>query len=193
MEINNKIANIVSDYWVARIQNTKHDNGAYDFENFMANYLADQCVEKISQEQLNSFKVDLMEKIIELLEETKKSPFYDLYLGCDYSPCRDLYDIAKKYNIPELNFPFKVSMWFNRHHVSVSGSYGAKVEILYADKEYYEHLIEGCKSAIKTYESGEYHWLSREEEQESINSYKKEIEYYKEEIRKLKEVSNENS
>lgn len=193
MEINNKIANIVSDYWMSRIQNTKHDNGAHDFENFMANYLADQCVEGLSQEQLNGFKVDLIKLVNEQLEETHMSEFYELYLGCDYSPCKDLYDIAEKYNIPELNFPFKVSMWFNRHHVSVRGSYGAKVEILYADKEYYEHLIEGCKSAIKTYESGEYHWLSREEAQKSINSFKKEIECYKEEIRKLEEVNNENS
>jgi len=153
----------------------------------MANYLADQCVEKLSKEQLDGFKVDLMEKVIELLEETKKTPFYDLYLGCDYSPCKDLYDIAMKYNIPESNFPFKVGMWFNKHHVNVQRSYGAKIEVLYADKEYYEYLMEGRKLAIMTYESEKYHWLSKEEIQQSIEEIKKEIEFYKEEIRKLEE------
>lgn len=181
--MNDEVLTIVVNWWANRIIDTKHDNGAYDFTNFMANSLADMGVEKLTEEQIEGFKKDLKEEINEMYKEWGNCG--DLYLGCDYSPCVALRNAAKKNNIPELNFPFKVSMWFSNAHVVVKNGYGAEMEILYATKEYYLERIESCKRSIKRYENHEYDWLSVEEEKERIVGFEEEIKKYEQSIKEL--------
>lgn len=145
-----KVANIVSDYWVSRIQNTKHDNGAYDTNSLIANNIADLGVKELSQEQIDGFKKDLKDKIISLIND-QKSEFQELYLDCDYHPCGYLYDIAKAHDIPALNFPFKVMTMFNRHIVRIKGSYTSDWKTVYADIDYYQYEKRSCEENIEEF------------------------------------------
>ena len=177
-----EILNIIVDWWAKKIINTKHDNGAYDFTNFMANKLADMGVEQLATEQIEGFKRDLKEEIIKMYEEFPNS---NLYLGCDYSPCLELRNAGEKNNIPELNFPFKVSMWFSNNHVNVRGGYGAKTETIYATEEYYLDRIKSTEESIKKYENKYYAWCTDEENLEAIIALKEDVENYKKAIVKL--------
>ncbi len=99
---------IVTNWWADKISgNVRHDNGALnEAPSAMACILADLLVKPITEEQLETFKAVLEERLIEQLSSRGR---VDLY--CDYGPDIFLREAAEKANIPTVNFPFKTGMY----------------------------------------------------------------------------------
>ena len=121
--ITKEMAEAAASWWAGRVDGwTRHDNGDVSQASQTAMMLADLMQRPVVKANCDRFKERLAQKIIES----------DItYLGCDYDPCKTLYDAAGETGIPIANFPFKVSMWLEDGKVIVSNGYGIRPEVIF--------------------------------------------------------------
>lgn len=117
-------------WWAAKLKRRQpHSNGDNSIHSMLACMLADVHADKITDEQLALFTVELEAEIHKFMEK-----YNDLltFLGCDYAPCEMISNAANTANIGVLNFPFKTHMCIERngdnYTVKVADGYGVGYE-----------------------------------------------------------------
>lgn len=172
-----KLAEIASQWWTNKISGDfHHDNGDKSQSGQFAMFLADLGTKQLTQEQIDSFKKDLKDVIMNAFEEY--SNWWEINLGTDYAPGYLLKDCAEKNNISTLNFPFKTDLWITPTSIIVRDGYGRDHVELFATKEYYEEKIESAQNFIKDcekYKKDKNSWRTPEEWDESIVESKQNI------------------
>ena len=143
-----KIANIASSWWSNVVIDPKFDNRDTSNSSFLVTALQKQLTEEVDDTKKAKFENLLKANIFENVQNLTND-YSTCILGCDYGPCKPLYDIGNECGINANNFPWKTTMWISKHHVAVSYGYGASIDILYADKQYYEIKLQRCKDDIE--------------------------------------------
>lgn len=93
-------------WWSEKIAGRQpHSNGDNSEASVMACIMADMARKPVSNEQIETFKNVLSEKIMEYMDRYK-----EVDLSCDYGPGLLLSESAEAAGINQLNFPFKTSM-----------------------------------------------------------------------------------
>ena len=126
-----KLCDIAAKWWADKCDGyTIHDNGAYDPANALAMTIADMLNKPVSKATKQSFIEHLSAKI---QNELEKDGYNELYLDCDYRPCRILADAAIEVGIDLSNFPFKTSMSIDpkEKRIVVYDGYCTKPEVIY--------------------------------------------------------------
>lgn len=141
-----KICKLASNWWYNTIQNPKFDNGD---ETRLSSILGILAVQKAELDQYKLFKEKLYNKIKEELLKRNESDVF--ILSCDYSPDRNLCNIADQCNISLNNFPWKTTMWVSRNHIKVSYGYRNPFNLLYANETYFENQLNDIEKSIKFY------------------------------------------
>lgn len=175
-----KIVDLATNWWMEIIQDPKFDNGDTSQTGALSMMLSKMLVKDTNQEQLNKFKSLLQTKIYENLAYDK-----DYILSVDYGPCRDLYEVAQESGISENNFPCKTDMWIGKDHLIVSYGYRAPLQVLYANKSYYENKIASCLKSIKDHQNKPDDYYIFGSREEIIKEYEAEIERYKNALKEL--------
>ena len=135
-----KMCDIASKWWADKCDGyTMHDNGAYDATNALAMMIADIMNKPVSKATKQLFIEHLSAKIQNKLE---KDGYNELYLDCDYSPCRILAEAANEVGINLSNFPFKTGMSIDpkEKKIIVYDGYGAKPEVIYDEGMKWQHM-----------------------------------------------------
>lgn len=179
-----KIAKLASDWWAKEIKRPIFDNGDSSGEGLFASSLASLSVKELTDEQVNNFKEDLYDLIINILNERNSYKDgleyeyeyrnYDM-LSTDYGPSRILKDIAEKYNIPDSNFPWKTIMWISRNHLQVRGGYSAESKMLFASKKYYKHKINAYEKQVievEEYDDDEWNRIHSIKKEDLLEDYR---------------------
>lgn len=183
-----KQAEVAAEWWASKLPNPKMDNGDNSKSGMLAMALARSAVGSVSEDQLEIFKKDLKEKIIEAVKERN----YGLTIMCDYGPCKLLADIADKYGISHLNFPIKTTMWIEKDNVAVRYGYGAKVEVLTSTSSFWKRQINSLNASLLAYLDETYaSFLTIEERSKILSELSVEIEEAKENLKKFEEGKNE--
>lgn len=112
-------------WWANKIsKRVVHINGDDSTTSVMAYILTVMEYKKVTDDQLEIFRNELRNQIEEYRKEFKGM---DIWLGCDYGPCKHLGEAAKKAGINDLNFPFKTKLVIeNDGKVLVSDEYGMR-------------------------------------------------------------------
>lgn len=176
-----EISNIAAKWWADAICDPKMDNGVYDMGNIIANYLAKQLVQDIPSYKKESFKDSLSNIIYNQLNYKER-----MMLSVDYNPCMTLYNVATVCDIPETNFPIKTVMWIDNNSVRLRYGYGADMETLYANKQYYLDQIKNYEDCIYRYtQTNEYDFLDKDNIEKSVEEFESEILKCKNELSKF--------
>jgi len=105
-------------WWCEKLkENAPHSNGDNSLPSTMACIMADMGTKAVTEEQIATFKEELMKEL------EKADNRFAIYLECDYGPCRILNSAAEKAGINVLNFPFKTGMEIRDGKVRVSAGY----------------------------------------------------------------------
>ena len=181
-----KICSIASEWWSEVIKNPKMDNGDDSEGGRLTTMLLHLATSETSEKQRNEFKQGLYNQIRPKVEnlETDISTFW---LNVDYSPCENLARCAEQCNISLNNFPVKTSIKLTKHCVLVKYGYNSDVEILYADKWFYNYQIEDLELSIKHYENTQDEFFKIADKQKIINSLKNKLKIYKKNIKDVKD------
>lgn len=183
-----KQAEAAAEWWASKLPNPKMDNGDNSKGGMLAMALARSAVGSVNEDQLEIFKKDLKEKIIETVKERN----YGLTIMCDYGPCKFLADIADKYGISHLNFPIKTTMWIEKDNVAVRYGYGAKVEILISTSNYWKRQVDSLSELTLKYLDENYaSYLTIEERSKILSELSIELAEAKENLKKFEEGKNE--
>lgn len=111
--------NLAVNWWANVIQHPKFDAGADNPGLVIAEILALQNVQEISEEDLHIFRL----RLANLLSQ----PLTNDTLSVDYTPCLLLVAATQGTKIPTSNFPWKTCMWFGQES-TVSVSYGYRAD-----------------------------------------------------------------
>ena len=101
-----KAVKTAAQWWADKLRKHEpHSNGANDRANVMAMLFADMLTVPVSEDLLDKFAGFLEEEIAMVLNRRPMCA-----LDCDYAPCPELANAAKRAIIPTHNFPYKTSM-----------------------------------------------------------------------------------
>jgi len=148
--IDKKLLEAAVNWWVDQISGHKlnWDNGAQNegtpedreigFRMWaLGNFAANNAREKITSEQIETFKKSLLEQIegeFEKFEEYQKyavnSREFKIILSVDYHPGEYLREAADEAEIDTAVFPCKTVMWIDNKQVSYRLGYGAEQKLL---------------------------------------------------------------
>ena len=136
--INQKLLEAAADWWAEQITGRKlnWDNGAQNEGSaedrkmgsmmwMLGNLAAMQSRDKITDDQIKTFKKSLIEEIKKDAEKRDS-----VILAVDYHPERCLSEAARKAGIDEYAFPCKTVMWIDPNKVSAKLGYGAAEKII---------------------------------------------------------------
>lgn len=157
-----EIADIAAGWWADVVANPKFDNGDDSQSGGIAMVMAMMGKKEIEPVTIEKFR-EVLSRAIEA--KINKNPDYKGVIGCDYGPDGTLRAAAEEAGMPDNNFPWKTTMWFDQNHVSVSYGYRGKTQFLYANKAYWEKQIYWSKKTIEDYKDGTMlSWVHDEEE-----------------------------
>lgn len=126
-------------WWADKINKPEpHSNGDNSAASVFACLFADMMQEKITEQQILTFRAALAEKIDEQIAREIEVGYSGVlvYLACDYHPCDMLFDAAQEAGISKSNFPYKTNMMIEskdgrNYSVSVSDGYAQPYVELY--------------------------------------------------------------
>lgn len=120
-----QIINTAVKWWSNKIARPeRHSNGASDPSNLMAMFIADMGTKTVTDDKIKIFEDCLRSSLSETYdEEFGNGNGWQIWLSCDYSPCRLLEEAAKEAGISVLNFPFKTHMVIHKDKMQVSDGY----------------------------------------------------------------------
>lgn len=185
-----EIAKIASEWWADKVCHPKFDNGDNGEAGVMCFMMANIAKKDVEDESKQKF-ADLLKIRIE--KELTERPEYTVNLDVDYHPCRILSEVGKSAGISDMNFPWKTYMLISSNSVSVAYGYQAPLEVLYANKAYWQGQIKGTEETLSQYESGEMcSWIQDPNERQKrldkgIENCKERITQYKEELERAEE------
>lgn len=149
-----QIIEIASSWWAEVIKDAKLDCGANSSDEILATALGEMLKKPVAEDNSKLFKEKLKEYLDKAFDDKIiKIGMGSIILGCDYNPCKILYDLAKECDISENNFPWKTTMWIGKNYCKVRYGYSSPIENLFESEEYWLDTIESDKKAIKDYEN----------------------------------------
>ena len=170
-----EIGEIAASWWVSVLEKPKFDNGDTGVSGALGMTMASMLMKPVEKQSLEVFAEKMARMVeIRLAENPRRFDFY-----VDYAPDGNLRGLAEVAGIPIDNFPIKTSMVMSENHVDVRYGYSADVQILYANKKYWQNQIESAKSAIVRYQDkSEFSRMDDEARKESIAFYKSKVDEY---------------
>ena len=98
-------------WWADKLRKRDpHSNGDNNPASVFACMFADMGKENIPEKKLTAFTAELESQIRNAFN-LFNSRNVEVWLGCDYGPCRMLSEAADEAGIKALNFPFKTHMF----------------------------------------------------------------------------------
>ena len=133
MKFSHEIACAAAEWWASKIVGRyHHDNGDNSPSNVFAMFLADSLSEPVTEDQITTFKNELVDWIENRSEENVFGG--ELWLGSDYSPGFGLREAIEVAGISEFNIPFKTSMYIRENEILVCDGYASPPEQIYPAK-----------------------------------------------------------
>lgn len=125
---------VAVNWWTNALQHPKFDNGSNDANEIRTQMLTKMvnAKSKITQEQLEDFKQNLAQRILQIMENTQNE---ECTISVDYEPDEILYISARKAGIKETeSFPWSTQMQITDEKVCVSVGCNAKWKTIWSKK-----------------------------------------------------------